>query len=202
MNNFKCRLLASVTGLLLMPVAAMAQGWIVTVDELGNGSYTTNDATTYFTGVMGADPSGGFTSGNVLIYTLPFNFNQTGDYWLTNSLEPLPLTTGSDIVRFWGVNQVIFYSDTNGVDVADLADAGLPTSLLTPNMGLLETGTEGNLQGATYQTSSGNPGFAGLVGGQGITYNFISDVPEPSVLALAGTGLAGLTWWIRRQRRR
>jgi hypothetical protein len=191
--------------LLFVPMVALSQNWLVTIDEFGNGSYTTNGVTTTFTGVLEPDPSGGL-SGNVLVYTLPFSFAIAGDFYMTNSAEPLPLSTASDVVRFWGPNHVIFYSDTNGVDA--LADTGLPHFLMSTNIGLPEIGAEGDYQYAIRQAQYAggiwDPGWVGPLGGGGptVTYEFISDVPEPSVLALAGTGLAGFAWLIRRRRNR
>lgn len=183
----------------LLSINSRAQGWLVTLDEFGNGSYLTNGVVTPFYGQLLPDPSG-MLAGPVLVYTLPFNFQQTGDYYMTNTQEPftIPLTN-SDVVRFWGVNQVIFYSDTNDVDDVAEADTGLPATLLTPNVGLLETGVEGGFQDGIHQTIPGDPGFAGLVGGLGITYDFISDVPEPNPLLLGAAGFAGL-WLLRRLR--
>jgi len=190
---------------LFVPMSMMAQVWSVTIDEYGNGLYASNGVTTPFSGELLQDPSGGL-AGSVLVYTLPFNFQQTGDYYLTNSFEPIPQfppLTNSDVVRFWGINQIIFYSDTNDIDDVAKADTGLPATLISPNVGLLETGVEGGYQDATHQALNGDPGFAGLVGvtgAQGITYIFISDVPEPGSLAMLAGGLAGLAWFVRRRR--
>jgi hypothetical protein len=176
---------------LLCPVGLNAQGWMLTLDEYGAGTYLTNGISTPLSGQLLSDPSGGI-AGNVLIYTLPFNFQQSGDYFMTNTFEPMPLGQASDLIRFWGINQVIFYSDNDGPSESAPADTGLPPSLLSPNVGLSETGIEGNTQQASHQTFAGDPGFAGLVGGQGITYVFISDVPEPNSLIFTGCGLAVL----------
>jgi len=178
---------------LFMLLAARVQGqqWFVTLDENGNGTANGNP----LNGVLMADPSGGL-AGNVLVYTLPFNFpaGSVGDYLL---LEPPSHNEVSDVIRFWGNNQVIFYSeldlDTGPVEPPyPLADTGLPGSYLTPPtyippVSLWESGVEGGYQGAIHSAISGEPGYIGAGLGN---YTFISDVPEPSTLAL--TGLGGL----------
>jgi hypothetical protein len=186
----------------LVPLAARAQPlWSVTLDENGNGTANGNP----LNGVLMADPSGGL-AGNVLVYTLPFNFpaGSVGDYLL---LEPPSHNEVSDVIRFWGNNQVIFYSeldlDTGPVEPPyPLADTGLPGSYLTPPtyippVPLWESGVEGGIQGAIHSAISGDPGYIGAGLGN---YTFISDVPEPSTLALVGAGLAGLALAAYRRR--
>ena len=182
----------------LVPLAARAQPlWSVTLDENGNGTANGNP----LNGVLMADPSGGL-AGNVLVYTLPFNFpaGSVGDYLL---LEPPNYVGVSDVIRFWGNNaggnQVIFYSDLDadlGEPPYPLADTGLPGSYLTiptyiPPAQLQEVNIGGGNQGVIHSAISGEPGY---IGNDPISmvplghYTFISDVPEPGVLALAGLG--------------
>jgi len=159
--------------------AAPAQSSMLTVDESGNGVFIDdNNNRTNFKGALGPDPSGGLL-GNVLVYTLPVNPTKNGDVVLR---EP-NTTFDSDILRFVG-NKLVFYSDNGDMNTdKDLADTGTPQE----QMGAIiktETGMEGGLQGATYTPGMGDPGFV-----QGITYQFVSDVPEPASIILLGISL-------------
>jgi hypothetical protein len=171
-------------------------GNIFTFDENGNGNL--NGVT--MPGQMMPDLSGGLAA-NVLIYQLPF-LVMPGDVGL---LEPLQTSSGpSDLVRFFnpaGANfsLVIFYSDVTATDPPnDLADTGLPVS---PNaFPIPEVGPEGN-NGAVWIPVAGQPGFDPT--GAPITYNILSDVPEPGSMLLAGlSGGLLLLMKVRRQVRR
>jgi hypothetical protein len=149
---------------------------------------------------IGPDPSGGVTTSPVLIYTLPFAVTP-GDVTLS---EPgLPTQQYSDVVRFWnptGINQseIIFYSDFSATDPADApADVGLPTQLQPIVVTIPEVGPEGN-NGAVYLALPGMPGSTSFAP---IQYNIISDVPEPSSVALLFSGV-GLLFGIKRFRRK
>lgn len=171
-------------------------GVLFTFDENGNGNLDGQPVR----GQMAPDPSGGLAA-NVLIYQLPF-LAMPGDVGL---LEPGQSSSApSDLVRFFnpaGANFsfVIFYSDISPTDPPDaLADTGLPVS---PNAILInELGPEGN-NGAVWIPLPGQPG-ADPTGAQ-ITYNIISDVPEPGSMLLAGlSGGLLLLMKVRRQDRR
>lgn len=171
-------------------------GAIFTFDENGNGNLDGQPVR----GQLAPDPSGGLAA-NVLIYQLPF-LVMPGDVGL---LEPGESSSNpSDLVRFFspaGANfsVVIFYSDISPTDPPDaLADTGLPVS---PNAILIpEVGAEGN-NGAVWMPLAGQPGAD--VTGAAITYNIISDVPEPGTMLLAGlSGGLLLLLKVRRQARR
>jgi hypothetical protein len=194
---------------LFVPMATMAQVDcnFVTLDEKGNGTYILDGPglTINFTGSITTDPSGGARGGRALVYTLPFTFTQTGDYLLTESdAEDTNIT--SDVVRFWGNNQVIFYSSNSDVDDPvsppdDLADvSGLPVNSLTPSV-VMQHPQPGlwppewsDWEGIQHE-QLGDPGYAEL----NLVYAFES-VPEPSTLALAGVGLAGVALMAYRRR--
>jgi hypothetical protein len=196
---------------LFLPMATMAQTTdcnFVYLDENGNGSYYTeaSKSYTYFTGSLTPDPSGGALGGLALVYTLPFDFtlwgvSQTGDYVLTEAEDTNII---SDVVRFWGTNQVIFYSSNTDVDdpenpPSDLADvSGLPVNSLTPSVLCPHPSPESYpfypWEGV-YGPAPGDPGYAEL----NLVYVFES-IPEPSTLALAGLGLAGLALMAHRRR--
>lgn len=162
---------------------------LFTFDENGNSSTNNPSGPVLGKGAIpfqvAPDPSGGIAA-NVLIYQLPF-FVTPGDVAL---LEPGQSSqTPSDIVRFFNNTagpgtEIIFYSDVEpGAPDGDLADTGLPVS---PNaFPIPEVGPEGN-NGAFYQPLAGAPGS--LPSGGQIAYNIISDVPEPSLLALTALG--------------
>jgi hypothetical protein len=173
--------------------ASSAFAQILTFDEFGNSS-----GPGISPGVMQLDPSGGLPV-PVLVYNLSFPVIP-GDLWLTNGVEGL-----SDVVRFWNPNgasgnssQIIFYSDFSTADPADSpSDTGLPQNSL-PILSIKEVGPEGN-NGALYTPIPGNPGS--VSGATALQYNIISDVPEPSTVALviAGVGLLLVTLKPRHQ---
>jgi len=179
-NILKTALFVSV----LVPWTTHAQvQWFVTLDEYGNGTAYNGIATLPVPGVLAQDPSGGI-AGNVLLYTLPFNFpaGSVGDYLL---LEPPNYASVSDVVRFWapagaGGNQVIFYSDQDDPVLAP-ADTGIPVRFLQLAVPLQEGGFEGGYQAVTHSAISGDPGYIGSGLGN---YTFISDVPEPASFGL------------------
>jgi hypothetical protein len=173
-----------------------APGNIFTFDENGIGTFNGQPVLS----PLALDPSGGLAA-NVLMYQLPI-LVAPGDVGL---LEPGASSSDlSDLVRFFnpaGANfsLVIFYSDISATDPPDaLADTGLPVS---PNAILIpETGAEGN-NGAVWIPVAGQPG-ADVTGAQ-ITYNIISDVPEPGSMLLAGlSGGLLLLMKVRRQAKR
>jgi hypothetical protein len=167
---------------------------VFTFDEFGNSS-----GPGITPGVLQPDPSGGLPASTpVLVYNLTFPVT-SGDLWLTNGTEGL-----SDVVRFWnpnpasgGPSQVIFYSDLSTTDPADSpADTGFPHNSL-PILSITEVGPEGN-NGAIYIPAGvGDPGYN--LTGVAVTYNIISDVPEPNALALAVLG-GGLSLFLLKRR--
>jgi hypothetical protein len=180
----------------------------VTVNEFGPGSFWVSGGTTNsLSWQLGVDPTtGGVTGQNVLIYTLPFA-GTAGDILMNDTTEPtnavwnmmFPTYNILDVIRFDGNFHLIFYSDgsVDGIDAsADTTTAPTLNSGIYPQVIINEIGTEDNNHGSYYAATTGQPGYSGAV-----SYLFISDVPEPSSLALAGTGLAGLAWMIRRHRR-
>lgn len=172
---FGFTLMLSVNGL-------FAQVFIFSLDETGKPN-TANPLPSQ----VAPDPSGG-VSGNVLIYTLPF-FVQPGDLALfePNQAASLP----SDMIRFFntpGATSIaIFYSDIEAGEPPNPADSGVPVS---PNaFPVPEVGPEGN-NGVVWTPLPGQPG-AGPTGAQ-ITYQIISDAPEPGAVAMMLAGMAAL----------
>ncbi len=171
-------------GFVFVALAPPARADIITFDENGNGTWTDLfDNVTPLTGFTAADPTGGITTGSVLIYTLPFTFAvAAGDVRIW---EDSAMTQLGDLVRFSdasgdfdpntssGAIQFILYSALGGVD---LADVDLPTNIIPNDLGgVVETGGI---------FSFGDP--------SSILYQGTSDVPEPGTLLLVASGVAAL----------
>ena len=170
---------------------ALGQGGpLITVDELGNGNF---NGAPLASGIM-VDPFSGIAT---LAYTLPFA-GTPGDVVL---LEPGPVPQQtSDILRFDGHGFLYFFSERETTDVppfdpADVAQLPPPIAASQPIF-LQEVGPEGN-NGAFYTPNPGDPGYE--PGITGLNYHFISDVPEPSIAALAMLG-AGVLIFLQRRK--
>jgi hypothetical protein len=95
----------------------------------------------------------------------------------------------SDIIRFNPAGtgnagypaSLVFYSDTGDEVPAPLADTGLPTALYANTFTALETLLPGGSSGIIYTPSSTQPGF---VPGFSVTYQIVSDTPEPATVSL------------------
>ena len=186
--------LAVLAAAILLPASAFAQFSVtVHVGENCNGRLTNSAG---FSGVLPcavtADPGPGGLP-NAVTYDL---------------LNPPGLTAGdliilepgggiSDIIRFnpsqigagGGAGTLVFYSD-NVDGIEDLADTGFPGSLYANNFTVFEVGPENGTNGFLYTPVAGQPGFVTGAGGP-VTYDIISDTPEPASLGLmlAGAGV-------------
>ena len=167
----------------------------ITVDENGHGRLDFTQCgggLTPMPGVLQNDPGPGGLA-NVLTYNL---------------LGPPSLTAGDllifdadgifyDVVRFNDYNtggvrgypaSLLFYSDPIGGIYDSLADIfSPPTSFYANQLNLTETVTNG-VSYVVFTPASGQPGF---VPGFAVTYDIISDTPEPSTILLFASSLIG-----------
>jgi hypothetical protein len=168
-------------------ITAPTFGQTITFDENGNGTID-GRSLDYSIGPSGVDP---VPPGPIptLFYYLPFPVI-AGDLQV---FEPAGSTGNiSDILRFisdpfTNTSHVYVYSDIETTDVSkDLADVGLPGAWDAIVVQVPEVGLEGGVNGAIYMPTPNQPG--GLPTGAPITYNFISDVPEPATICLLAIG--------------
>jgi hypothetical protein len=171
--------------LFLGPCVYAAPLLTITVDELGNGSISTGGGPpTPLPFGLAVDPFSGITT---LMYTLPFPVT-IGDV----TLVKIGGEGDSDRLRFESGTSLFFFSLIDDGEPPGLADTvpALPLPIQANNFLTTEIGPEGNDGLFGYTPTGVQPG-----GGPPVQYNFISDVPEPSSLALGSLGLALTLLW-------
>jgi hypothetical protein len=159
---------------------SLFQGLAPSVPGGGSNVYSIN-IVGYVNGAPKLDPISGLTTlyYNWALATLP------GDVLL---LEP-QTSHPSDLLRFDGLGGVYFFSDIEpGETDTDLADVPQLPLAINPIV-LSEIGAEG-LNHAFYTPMQGQPGFdvSGIL--PGVSYDIISDVPEPNAALFLLSGLA------------
>jgi hypothetical protein len=166
-----------------------------TFDEYGNGVMTGGapaDPNPYAVPhAQAMDPISGITTLCYFLSTITTTGSVTiGDILLYEQVGGQPVL--SDIFRFYQEKLYVFSAPEAGEPSSSLADVGL-APVMTPNVSL----TEGP-SGATYKPLTfTDPGYWGARG-PFFTYTFISDVLEPSTLALLG--IVGVLLVVSRRR--
>jgi hypothetical protein len=155
----------------------------IIIDENGNGTY--NGQTLDYV----------YVQNQSLYYILPF-VTSPGDVAIR---EPGTQEL-SDLLRFAPIagapiTYLFVYSELpEAGETPAMADLGVP-AVGTTVLYFDESGTEGGKQGLYYVPSS--PNDPGAVPTNGIAYDFTSDVPEPTTMALLAMGGAAI---LRRRR--
>ena len=174
-------ILAGLFGLLALSAGQVSATSVtdIVVDTFGNGTINTLPLTSEYLW----DSSSGLTT---LAYNLPFP-GTAGDI-LLQAPTGWPTSGTLDVIHFDGQSHLFFFSE----------DISLVPSPISPNAPAQLTMVGPN-NVATYLDFSG-PGWDSSR--QIINYTFISPVPEPSPILLAGLGGALLCWWNLRRGKR
>ncbi len=172
--------------------AAASQGMVLSLDENGNSLFNGNSLP-WGIGASGVDPT---PPGPIytLFYNLPFKV-VPGDVQIFE-----PDGTVSDVLRFIDTpgttfSSIYVYSDRDPTAPDfDLADSMIPlpwaSAIVIP---MPESGSEGGWNGVSWTPGFNDPGATSAP----ITYEFTSDVPEPTTICLLGLGALSL---IRRKK--
>ena len=171
---------------------------LATIDEMGNGSFTSP--------VLGNASSPGFLAPDPgpggLASALTYSLGATPLVVVGDLILQEPGGGISDVIRFnldvtLGPT-LVFYSELGG---GALADTGFPTAFHTNTVTETETVLAGGATGFLYTPTSNQPGF---IPGAAVTYNIISDaatIPEPGTLSLLLLGtLTTSAGFLRRRR--
>jgi hypothetical protein len=179
-------LMACMSTLLLLSAPAFGGVLSFTFDENGNGQITTTSGSTNLPYYLATDPVSGQTT---LFYDLlPFT-----DGLVYGDLRVHQLGGSVDIVRFGqlqnGTQGAFVFSDAGG---PDLADTGTPPLWFDATTGfpfdLAEVDLGGGKFGVSYHPDSGHAGYQ-TGNPDTVTYNFISDTPEPATYLVTALGL-------------
>ena len=194
---YKTRLLCLYCASTIASAVLSAQGPTVVYhfDEFGNGSGMGPGGTLNLPGALAFDPGpGGLAS--ALSYSGLGNPPSlvAGDVLV---FEPGVGNLLSDVIRFnpagTGGNPayrptLVFYSNnTGGVPPNAPADTGFPIAFYANTVNVREIPGSGDTTLINYTPLAGQPGF---VNGFAVTYNLVSDVPEPASAAFALIGIA------------
>jgi hypothetical protein len=199
--------LAVLACVLLIVPRAHAQGFTLQIDENGNGLLNGG----FHPGFQLLDPGPGGLP-NALTYTTP------GGLVVGDLLLHEPGSGESDLVRWNANGTLVFYSDSSNIDTNpfthlpqfDLADIGLPGQAYPNGFSVTEIGLFGaayiedpttTSNGYVYVPLVGQPGYDTTNPNNQPTYIIISDIPEPSTLALLILGMGGLITACRRNRK-
>jgi hypothetical protein len=181
-------------------------GQLVTIKFDENGNVTLN-GTPAAPGTRGVDPLSGMEG-------LKYNAAGLGVPWIPGDVllveppqpgvvTPYTVAPYSDLVRFsinpaTGLADAIYFFSLADEDPPTLADVPVLPSPQANNFVIDEVGPEGN-NGAFYWPTANQPGYVTVAPYAGaVAYNIISDVPEPSALALLGLA-GGLLAVLRRR---
>jgi hypothetical protein len=160
-----------------MPASAAV---IYDIDENCNGSSSAGPLNCS----LWLEPASGLTT---IRYDLPASLIGglvPGDYRLIEDPSSIAL---SDVLRFNADMHAVFVFSDNDGGADALADVGLPLSI--PGFQDFERELSPGVFGYSYTPPNAN--YPGWIDG-GVTYNFISDTPEPGTVLMMALPLAGL----------